>query len=183
MKEKEIKQFKLNPWESSENWMSEIDKADFWTNCIKTDYCWEWQRWLNKGGYGQFSFNSSTIPAHRISYALTRNVRGVKINLICHKCDNPRCINPAHLFETDEQGNMMDRQMKYRGRKSLKSSTYMGVNYARDRNKWRARVTADGKHKCVGEFKTEIEAAKAYDNAMIERYGYEKVKDYLNIKK
>ncbi len=74
--------------------------------------CWIWNGYKCQGygGYGD-------IPAHRLSYKLFNDTKISNGKLICHKCDNPLCINPNHLYEGTAQDNMND--MKKRGR-SLK---------------------------------------------------------------
>lgn len=82
--------------------------------------CWEWTGWCNKQGYGNISINRTrTIRAHRFSYVLN-NHYGLTLEdidgcVVCHECDNPKCINPEHLFIGTAQDNVDDREIKGRG--------------------------------------------------------------------
>ena len=80
--------------------------------------CWEWNG-CKRSGYGRTTAGSRkdgsrrTVSAHRLSYELYKGEipHGY---VICHKCDNPCCINPDHLFAGTVQDNVDDRQRKGR---------------------------------------------------------------------
>lgn len=89
---------------------------------IKVDNngCWIWQKYTSKDGYGRLgagsrSDNTKTlILAHRYSY-LVYVGEIPKGMCVCHKCDNPPCVNPEHLFIGTVKDNMHDRDKKKRG--------------------------------------------------------------------
>lgn len=70
--------------------------------------CWEFQRSLNRAGYGCIKYKGKRYGAHRLSWILTNGeIESNKI-FVCHKCDNPKCINPDHLFLGTNKDNMQD---------------------------------------------------------------------------
>jgi len=69
--------------------------------------CWEWQGVKLPSGHGQIKVGDvSTLP-HRVAYALTNGSIPSDVD-VCHRCDNPPCCNPAHLFSGDALANMRD---------------------------------------------------------------------------
>jgi len=76
--------------------------------------CWEWKAALNKWGYGIFYHHNKMRGAHRVSY---EHFIGNIENDLCvlHKCDNPKCVNPNHLFLGTHQDNSDDKHQKKRG--------------------------------------------------------------------
>lgn len=87
----------------------------FWKKVDKRgpDECWEWRRSKNPDGYGKVWLFNKMLYAHRISFEITygkipENMR------VCHKCDNPGCVNPNHLFLGSQKDNMKDMILKGR---------------------------------------------------------------------
>lgn len=85
----------------------------FWSKVIKTKSCWNWIGTIQRG-YGIFYIDAKNpVRAHRYSYEL--NIGEIpKGLLVCHKCDNPRCINPKHLFIGTIADNNLDCKNKGR---------------------------------------------------------------------
>ena len=75
--------------------------------------CWEWQGYRNPLGYGQMRVQGRGLLAHRAAY-LAWAGEIPSGSLVCHRCDNPPCINPAHLFLGDQGANMGDCDRKDR---------------------------------------------------------------------
>lgn len=87
----------------------------FWSKVSKGDGCWEWQAGRLPTGYGRFSDKGVEYKAHRFSWALAHGAIPEGM-LICHRCDNPRCVRPDHLFLGTNSDNQRDMVNKNRGR-------------------------------------------------------------------
>lgn len=74
--------------------------------------CWLWTATIDPHGYGQMQDKNRRWFAHRLSYALhCGDPAGMHV---CHHCDVPGCVNPAHLFLGDQRANMEDKKRKGR---------------------------------------------------------------------
>jgi len=80
--------------------------ARFWEKVDKTGECWNWLAYKDKDGYGQIGLNGKMRRTHRVSWIIA-NGRNPEL-LILHKCHNPSCINPNHLYEGSHALNMTD---------------------------------------------------------------------------
>ncbi len=81
----------------------------------KTSGCWLWTGSIKQNGYGAFRYKNKTIYAHRFSWELhTGKIPNKK--WVLHKCDNPPCVNPSHLFLGDHKTNCKDMCLKGRNR-------------------------------------------------------------------
>jgi hypothetical protein len=76
--------------------------------------CWEWVGTLKPNGYGLFSFHGGgRANAHRYSWVL--HFGPIPDGLyVCHRCDNPSCVRPEHLFLGTARDNMQDASRKGR---------------------------------------------------------------------
>jgi hypothetical protein len=85
---------------------------------VKTDGCWLWISAKNSKGYGSFWLDSKTRPAHHVAFVLW-NGKITAGMMVLHTCDNPSCVNPAHLYLGDNAQNMRDMWSRKRreGRK------------------------------------------------------------------
>ena len=81
--------------------------------------CWEWRGAMNDSGYGIIGRgrrNEGTIKAHRLVFELFNSVRLKPGQCVCHRCDNPCCVNPGHLFIGTQQDNITDMLRKQRNK-------------------------------------------------------------------
>lgn len=99
----------------------ETAEAAFWSLVVKDaeNACWEWSGARNAAGYGVRSWSGKIRHAHRISWEL-HNGAIPEGMFVCHACDNPPCVNPAHLWIGTTQENTADRVAKGRSAKSVK---------------------------------------------------------------
>ena len=90
---------------------------NFWAKVTKTDNCWVWTAAQDRDGYGIYTINSAAFKkwsrAHRLSYELS--VGPIPKGLVVmHACDNPCCVNPAHLSLGSVADNNSDKLKKNR---------------------------------------------------------------------
>lgn len=139
----------------------------FWSRVDKTESCWEWTGWTNNKGYGAIRGEL----AHRISFAMKNpDVPLTPDQCVCHKCDNPKCVNPDHLFVASQAENMQDMWRKGRG---LRGETTPWSKFKTD------QVLSIRKRRSEGESMSSM--AKEYGvpiqtiSAIVHRYSWQHV--------
>ena len=94
------------------------------TQIDETTGCWNFQSSVNNDGYPRVSFMGRRMCAHRaaaICWLRFTDWRNSK-RIVCHRCDNPRCINPKHLFVGTSLDNAKDCSAK--GRQASQKKTH-----------------------------------------------------------
>ena len=95
---------------------TEKQTARFWSRVAKgtPTECWEWQGYyFGSLGYGGVKLAGKSWYAHRIAYYLYYG-KDPGEHCVCHKCDNPKCCNPKHLWLGTQSDNEQDKVQKGR---------------------------------------------------------------------
>lgn len=110
--------------------LTTADEARFWDKVDKDgptmphmeSACWVWTTGKNSHGYGHFHIGRGLFYAHRVSWILHNgqiphdgSYHGI---CVCHRCDNPSCVNPSHLFLGTHTDNARDKEIKGRANKA-----------------------------------------------------------------
>lgn len=94
--------------------LSQSNEDSFWAKTrLAPNGCIEWQQRLDGSGYGRLRWNRRQEAAHRVAYVLTFG-EFPREEQVLHQCDNPRCVNPSHLFLGNHTVNMRDAAAKGR---------------------------------------------------------------------
>jgi len=91
-------------------------KSRFWekVDVRGDDECWHWNGLRNHGGYGQFKVSGRGVGAHRLSLMMEIGRQMKSSEFACHHCDNPSCVNPAHLYVGNHATNTNDMRERNR---------------------------------------------------------------------
>lgn len=108
--------------------LTESDKARFWAKVNKDgplpdqsnphyaglDRCWVWEGTKNDGGYGRVWALGRSLMTHKLSFLLSGQELPKDSPLALHRCDNPPCVNPNHIFNGTYLDNARDKCNKGR---------------------------------------------------------------------
>lgn len=137
--------------------LSEELERRFWAKVKKSDGCWEWTASRQKNGYGSIALprrdSGRMARAHRVSWMIAHGPIADGLQ-VCHRCDNPPCVRPDHLFLGTRAVNMADCVAKGR------------LNSARGERASKAKLTAEK----VNEIRARL-ARGATDQGLATEYG------------
>lgn len=103
------------------------DRLLYYTNVPEDpNACWIWQAHKNPAGYGDFYIEDVRYSAHRTSYEVFNGPIPKGVHVL-HRCDNPSCVSPRHLFLGDAKVNSDDKRKKWR--------------HIYGKKQWRAKLT------------------------------------------
>lgn len=104
------------PNSTAERFWSKVERIPFHT-------CWEWTGSLAGTGYGSISWHGRQMRAHRLAWQLTYGPipkgTGAHGTCVLHRCDNPPCVRPEHLFLGTNHENVLDCIAKGRSRRCV----------------------------------------------------------------
>lgn len=137
--------------------ISTVDDSDY---SIVSKYNWHLLK-VGRKEYAAMWVGTKIILMHRF-------ILGVEDNktLVDHKDHNGLNNQQYNIRSCNRSQNGANR------RSSINStSKYLGVSWSKNKNKWQAQITINGKCKNLGRSHNEVEAAKRYDEAAIKYHG------------
>lgn len=104
--------------------------------------CWEWTGCVDAKGYGSFRYKARARLAHRVAYELF--ISAIPEGKHClHRCDNPPCVNPCHLYLGTHQDNMDDMWARGRARPKVHHGEEHGMAKINDQEAITIRNSPD----------------------------------------
>lgn len=97
-------------WRKNESLLERFIK---YVSMNNTTGCWDWTGNICFYGYGRINYKMKSYRANRAAFILFKQTDPGKL-LVCHKCDNTKCVNPDHLFLGTQKDNMKDCKAKKR---------------------------------------------------------------------
>lgn len=149
-----------------------MNRQKFISRTKQVDDCWEWQRARMSSGYGKLRVDGKYWLAHRFSYHL---LIGTIPNglFVLHRCDNPCCVNPAHLRLGTHAENVADMMRK--GRDAMSANPEQWREYGRRLGRSGSTFGENNSHaKLTASQVQEIRKRSANARALAARFGVNK---------
>lgn len=151
--------------------LTPADIKRFWSKVDKLagpNECWPWTDGKDSYGYGQMWAGRKNFKSHRVAWVIASGENPAEL-CVCHRCDNRKCCNPAHLFLGTTADNMSDRGSKGRQARGDRSGSRLhperrargGRNGAHTKPERRPRGEANGSSKLMASQVLTIRAIYA----------------------
>ncbi len=143
----------LRPLQTQHHGLSEYARFMRWVEVAKPTECWQWKGSRKSGGWhGQFrAADGGNELAHRVAWRLLKGEipQGM---FVLHRCDNPACCNPSHLFLGNQSDNARDMWEKRRARPGVSIGENHGMS----------KLTADAVREIRGSAESGVALAAKF---------------------
>ena len=116
-------------------WPDQTLEQRFWAKVETADDCWVWMGARMPRGYGVLNTRGSANLAHRLAWEIAHGAIPDGLSVL-HRCDNPPCVRPEHLFLGTQADNQRDMASKGRQRRKLEVADVIEI-----RRRWLAGGT------------------------------------------
>lgn len=140
----------------------------FWAKVDMSGDCWEWLGSVRPAGHGRFSIGRQSMPAHRFAFeiAFSGPLPPFPEALVCHDCDNPKCVRADHLYLGTVKSNAQDASRRNRLCHGLRWRSAHMATMCRGEANNQARLTAEQveeiRERFTGKYGQVIALAREY---------------------